>query len=473
MKKLLICLCYFIVVQSGFTQNKTDSLKVVLAATTNPIKRFDLYSKIGEEYFSSGNNNLDSASCLKMLQIAQQLNNDSLLAISYNFIGNIFLLNTGDYSKALEFFFKGVPLAEKENDKRRLSSLYVDISIVYENLGNPNEQIFYIRKAESTLPEKSSPMYNYMVRQIQYNYSRYFLSVRKPDSAMHYTQALNETNLRLSSLLYESYAQMLLGGVHEQLGDKELANFHFKRANAQSDSMQYSYVKFIIKPVYINFLLKSNKIAAAQEQAQQLLTTGKQLNNYDFKQAAAGFLRTVYDSLGQPDSAYYYARLESAFRDSVFSKEKTNKIQSLAFSEQLRISEEDAKNRQEANQRKQNIQYALLALGIITFILLFLLLSRRFITNTKVIKFLGVVTLLIVFEFLNLLLHPFLEQITHHSPVLMLLALVCIAALLVPFHHKLEKWATNKLVEKNKQIRLASAKKTIQELEKAPDSLIL
>jgi hypothetical protein len=79
--------------------------------------------------------------------------------------------------------------------------------------------------------------------------------------------------------------------------------------------------------------------------------------------------------------------------------------------------------------------------------------------------FFGVIALLIVFEFLNLLLHPFLEKVTHHSPVLMLLALVCIAALLVPLHHKLEKWATTKLVEKNKQIRLASAKKTIEELE--------
>ena len=75
------------------------------------------------------------------------------------------------------------------------------------------------------------------------------------------------------------------------------------------------------------------------------------------------------------------------------------------------------------------------------------------------IEFFGVVALLIVFEFLNLLLHPFLERITHHSPVLMLLALVCIAALLVLLHHKVEKWATSKLVEKNKQIRLAAAKK--------------
>jgi hypothetical protein len=40
------------------------------------------------------------------------------------------------------------------------------------------------------------------------------------------------------------------------------------------------------------------------------------------------------------------------------------------------------------------------------------------------------------------------RQVTHHSPVLMLLALVCIAALLVPMHHRAEKWATVKPAEK-------------------------
>ena len=52
-----------------------------------------------------------------------------------------------------------------------------------------------------------------------------------------------------------------------------------------------------------------------------------------------------------------------------------------------------------------------------------------------------------------------------HTVLLMLLALVCIAALLVPLHHKVEKWATAILIEKNKQIRLAAAKKTIEQLE--------
>ena len=67
-----------------------------------------------------------------------------------------------------------------------------------------------------------------------------------------------------------------------------------------------------------------------------------------------------------------------------------------------------------------------------------------------------------LFEFVA---SSFLESITHHTPVFMLLALVCIASLLVPMHHKLGKWATRKLVEKNKQVRLAAAKRTIEELE--------
>ena len=131
----------------------------------------------------------------------------------------------------------------------------------------------------------------------------------------------------------------------------------------------------------------------------------------------------------------------------------------------MRTTEEAAKKLHEEELRQQNIQYTLIAFGIISFIILLLLLSRSAITNAKVISFLGIGALLIVFEFLNLLLHPFLEKITNHSPLLMLFALVCIAALLVPLHHKLEKWATHKLVEKNKQIRLAATKKTVLELD--------
>ena len=178
----------------------------------------------------------------------------------------------------------------------------------------------------------------------------------------------------------------------------------------------------------------------------------------------AKLLLDIYEN-SNSDSAIKYFKLYRAANDSLFSTKTIQQTQLMTFENEMRQQELVAGKLKIQEERRQNIQYALIALGIIVLISLFLLLSRSFITNTNLIKFFGIIALLIVFEFLNLLLHPFLERVTNHSPVIMLLALVSIAALLVPLHHKLEKWATTKLVEKNKSIRLATAKKTIETLE--------
>ena len=151
--------------------------------------------------------------------------------------------------------------------------------------------------------------------------------------------------------------------------------------------------------------------------------------------------------------------------DSIFGASNTAQLQTLGFNEQERQREINENKVKEAAERKHNFQYAAIALGLIAFLTLFLLLSHSIIANQKLIRFPGVVALLIVFEFINLYIHPYLAHATNDSPLLMLLVMVCIAALLVPVHHRLEKWITNRLVEKNKRIRLAAAKKTIEQLE--------
>ena len=200
----------------------------------------------------------------------------------------------------------------------------------------------------------------------------------------------------------------------------------------------------------------------ALELGRQLLSMAREDNN--IKMAADSLLRQVFEAMHNTDSAYYYARMEAKVSALIFSQDNINRVQALAFNEQLRLVEEQAKQQEEIERRRENIQYALIALVIVSLLILYLLLSRRFITNARVIEFFGVIALLLVFEFLNLVLHPFLESVTHHTPAIMLLALVATAAILVPLHHRLEKWLTHKLVEKNKQVRLAAAKKTIEQL---------
>jgi hypothetical protein len=46
----------------------------------------------------------------------------------------------------------------------------------------------------------------------------------------------------------------------------------------------------------------------------------------------------------------------------------------------------------------------------------------------------------------------------------MLAILVLIAAILIPFHHRLEHWLVNLLLKKNKKLRLAASKTIMEEV---------
>ncbi len=471
MKKLISLICFIAVIQNSFAQDKyTDSLKNVLAHTTKPINRFSTIVKIAEYNLVLKGGAQDSTVPIQLIQLAQQLKNDSLLAISYNWAGSYLAFAKADNTGALEYYFRALPLAEKVHDKRRISSLYFDISLVYFTLQNNEEAVKNIRQGGENLPDPSSPMYNFMLVQYQRNMSKYFLLVGQYDSALHYAQATTETSTTLKSLSFQYGALYLSGFAYAKMGDMEMADVYFKRAKEMTHLIENSTGRLDFFEIYIRFLLNTKRIIEAHEQAIQLMDWGNRNSNNNVRLSAAGFMQQIFDSLHVTDSAYYYSKMRDNLNASIFSQDNINKTQALAFNEQLRIIEDNAKKAEEAQQRRENIQYVLIALGIISFVIIFLLLSRSFITNTRLIEFLGVVALLIVFEFLNLLLHPFLERITHHSPLLMLLVLVCIAALLVPLHHRMEKWATEKLVEKNKKIRLAAAKRTIEQLDKRSGS---
>jgi uncharacterized membrane protein len=120
----------------------------------------------------------------------------------------------------------------------------------------------------------------------------------------------------------------------------------------------------------------------------------------------------------------------------------------LSFTEKIRQQEIEEANRLAKEERKSNIQL----MGIVTFISFFFALlfvfSKRHV-NPKIIKFLGLLGLLLLFEFISLFLHPYIASFTHHKPILMLLILVAIASILIPLKHALQRWVKEKLAQKS------------------------
>jgi len=379
MRIFLITFLYTAILQVIAAQDThLDSLRNVLDHTTKPAERFDALVKVLEYKDSYSGINIDSADCETLLIIAQEENNESMLATAYNWIGYFLFIVKGDNTAALEYYFKALPLAEKFIDKRRISSLYFDIANVYTVLLNSNEAYRYTLKGGQYLPDPSSGMYDYMLVQYQRNLARYYSDTRQLDSALYYVSALTQTSLR-ANLIYYTYQAMFLNGfIRAQMGENESADACYKKALLLSDSIKVEARKLPFYNRYIAFLIANDRLQDAQHQTQELWHLAMRTNNPNLKLAAASFKRDLFERLQQIDSAYYYSRVEASTSEFIFNQHNQNIIQALAFKDQLRSIEEEGRRTIYQNNVKQ---YALLTgLGVFTIIALMLFrnnLSRK------------------------------------------------------------------------------------------------
>jgi signal transduction histidine kinase len=375
MKKAITIVCLLLFATCMMGQNKkVDSLRASYLAATRPLERFNILNELVALEVNSAGSYVDSSACFGMLTIAQQQNNDSLMAISYNWIGTYFYLNKGDYASGLEYFYKGIPFALRARDNRRISSIYFDMALVYFDLQNLEEAASITRKGYQYLPSKSHAMYDYMLIQFQINMAQYFLLVNQLDSAFYYSQALIETNKRIKNTIIFRLAEFRYNGsVYAKMGDIKMADDYFNKALIVLDSTESSLSKYQYYIVHIPFLLEQDQIAKAGEQARRLLKIGVENNNNTMKQAAAGYLRHVFEAQNQLDSAYYYSKMQSELNTLINNQSNRNKIQTLVINEHLRSIEEQRKKIDYRNQLKF---YSLIS-GLGVFLIIAFILYRN------------------------------------------------------------------------------------------------
>lgn len=462
MKKIIALFCFVVSMQTVFAQGaNVDSILQKVAVEKDGDKRFDLLiSLIGTEI----NNNPEWCiqTGLKILNQSKDESSNIEKTVAYSFLGQGYRL-LGNSIKALDYHHKAIVTAEKTNNLSLLAFAENQTAHIYRD----REEYDKAKSIYLSSAAHADKGHNEKIKAwAPSNLGAVYLATNSLDSSLMYSQRAYEIFVRLKIIDNNSgYLFTNLGGVHSKLGNAQLAVSYFNTAiNKNQSSSNIRYLNLLYNGLAEHYQ-RFNQTDSCVFYAKKAIAAVNNTSFFYLSSKPAKLLADIYEKTNC-DSTLKYAKILKTANDSLTSSKTNQQILLMTFEEDLRQQEVAAEKIKEEQQRKQNIQYALIALGILTFIILFLALSRRHITNTKLIQFLGVVALLLVFEFLNLLLHPFLERITHHSPVLMLLALVCIAALLVPLHHKLEKWATHKLVEKNKAIRLAAAKKTIEELEK-------
>ncbi|MBC7937469.1 MAG: tetratricopeptide repeat protein [Rhizobacter sp.] len=460
MKRIVFFVCFFTGTCSAVAQQpNVDSIIQQISIEKNADKKVDLVTL----FYTPEMNNFPGKVIemgLQLLKQSQADKNNLEASAAYTMLGQGYRLS-GNNIKALDHHHKAIALAEETGNFSLLSMAENQVGHVYKDREQFDKAIqFYASSATHAEKGKNIRIRSWPLL----NSASVYLALNKLDSALMYAQRGYELDLKndRSGLVL---AFINLGGVQSKLGNAALAVSYYNMALAEAQGKPYTRYFNMIYSSMAQHYQSAGQTDSCEVYARKAIDAVANTPFFYLSSKPAQLLTSIYEKTNC-DSTLKYATVYKTATDSLNNSKISQQIQLMTFDEDLRQQELAAEKIKTGEQRRQNIQYALIALGIIILLSLYLLLSRSFITSAKAIEFFGIIALLIIFEFLNLLLHPFLERITHHSPVLMLLGLVCIAALLVPLHHKIEKWATAKLIEKNKQIRLAAAKRTIEQLEK-------
>ena len=454
----------FIVILStvGLAQNRRNALLDTLDARHDKSKplleRLAIMSQHAEALFAQGRMEEREANAKEYMVLAQEVGTDSVLAQAYGLMATVGE-SGGRTSTMLKYYLLGRGYALAAGDARQLGFMEKQIGVLYKDMMDYATAIQYLKRAQIA---ESAPG---QLNRISCHMSEIMLAIGKPDSALYYAQRSNVFINPSDDPYGYARSQLVLGTAYAALGQQDQSDAFLRRCVSICDSFD------VVLPMTQALTAQAAALIAVGR-APEAITTGKRSiaiarrasglgNDID----AADVLWKAYRAAGNSDSALVYSVLVSQLKDSLTVLSDRSNMEDLIFDQQLKDREDAKLKAEELAERSRNIQFGIIALIVITLGIFLLIFSRTSVVGAKAIKNLSLIALLLFFEFINLLVHPFLDRITNHSPILMLLCMAAIAGLLIPLHHRMEKLITNMLVSKNNRVRLESARRTIEELE--------
>ncbi len=447
-KQILLALFLIYSGLTAFTQTpRVDSLGKMLAAEKTDTSKVRLMWQLARDI---GVYDPDSALVLaqKALYLARGIGYTEGESRSLGVLANTFL-KIGNYPRALELNIEKLKIEEKRNNPRNLASVLMNTGVVYALEEEYGKALEFYRRSDSVIQ-----LYN--LEDIRYNAALNtgdaWDRLNQNDSAFRYFSRSLEIARALDDGDYIGTSMTGLGHSYRKMGryPESQANYQEGIRYLQAAMDDEVLCEAALGLAKLFELIK--KYDSAGHYANLSLAIAKKDGFLSKELEAAEFLTDHYKKIRDIDSAFSYVSYVRGLNDSVNSK-------IISSNEQFRQLELEEERSVAKKKRTQQLQLLLIAIFIPGFFLVTLLLSHINIP-VRLIRLLGILSLLFLFEYLTLLLHPTVAAITHHNPIYEILIFVGLAALLIPAHHKLEHWMIHKLTQ-NREKRKRSPQMSV------------
>ena len=440
-KKYSLLFAFLFISISSFSQKaKADSLSTLLSSEKTDTIRIKLMWQLAG---AVGVYNPDTALVLSYQALSQSKNIGYVEgeSRSIGMLANTFI-KLSNYPKALELHIERLKLEEKRKNPRNMASVLNNIGIVYFYQEEYRTALGYFSKADTLIQQNKVEDLKYF---IALNLGEVYNRLDISDSAFTYysksleiAKGLNDGDLIGASMTGLGHSYLKLGSHTNSLVNYQTGIGYLKEAGDDEVLCEATLG-------LANLYEHTGRYDSAAYYAKMSLDIAKKDGFLAKELDAAEFLTDHYKKTAAIDSAFTYVSYVKSLNDTVNSKSKIRESQIISSNEHFRQLELQEEKLQAKKQRIQQLQMLLIAIFIPGFFILTLLLSRVNV-HIKLIRLLGVLSLLFLFEYLTLLLHPTVAGLTHHNPIFEIIIFVGLAAVLIPLHHKLEHWLINKLI---------------------------
>ena len=359
----------------------------------------------------------------------------------------------GNFSKSISILLelKNNPILNKFS-----SEIYSSISDAYREAGDYKNYLKYARQElYNNIKNSNSKFYSLG---FYATIGDAFSNLNQLDSAYYYYNKdyenfiKNQSEFTKFDTKYESTKRffsarwivfMNMGEINLKLGESEIALTYFKKVidaiNRTTESKDCNEFYLQVAKCYNN--LKQNNLALQYARASYRLSS-KYTDNKNIIESAY-FLSELFKQNKILDSAYHYQSVYMHLKDSIYNNEQVNKIAIISIDEDIKQEKIKQQIEKEKHDREQNLILAGIGFFIPVFISLVFVVSKWSKKKSKLFTSLGIASLLMLFEFISLLIHPYVEKYTNHNVALMYIILLIIASALVPLHHKMENYFKN------------------------------
>jgi len=425
--------------QSSKIQEYTDSVRL---AKTDTDRAINLY------FLSYYYQNYKPDSALYLAQTAYDISEkEDFLRGKIGSLGQMAkaLNNLGNYPKALEYYLEQLKILEKKKDPEDIASSYISIALVYSSQKDFDQALFYAHKADSLARVNHlRSLILYTTLDLGDIYSKY----EQPDSALFYTRLCYIESVSQNNELITGTALNNMGNINFHKGIYDLALDKYRSSIPFLSSMQdYN----TLAECYLGLARTFDKLDRRDSALYYAEKSYKLASENQFLKhsiASSNFLTQLYSQENNISRAFSYQQTYIALKDSFDNSEKVKELQNLTITEQLRQQQLAKEKTEQDKARRLKLELLFLGMCIPLLFLLSAFLSGRKVAR-KVVEFSAIFSLLFLFEYITLLIHPVVVDKAGHSPFFEIIIFVAIAAVISPSHHKIEAWLKHRLTRRH------------------------